>query len=153
MKIATLLLLVYATASTATEIDVRVVRLGAEVPASNSDVIARAIVFVQSCTIDSTNDAASPAAWQKALTATSLVHLRFPAPRDVTVDGRSYQVEEALVPIPEGTWPDHVYALRGKEVLSFTFYDPRAFRDLVWSSPFEFQNTPPYDALVNLPNY
>jgi hypothetical protein len=153
LRIAPLLLVVYAAVSTATDIDVRVVRLGAEIPISNLEVVARTIAFVESSTIDSTKYAASPAAWQRALTASSLVHLRFPAPRDVTVDGRTYKVDDVLVPIPDGLWPEHVFARRGDEILSFTFFDPRAFRDLVWGSPFEYQNTPPWDALANLPNY
>jgi hypothetical protein len=153
MKLAPLLLMAYAAASAAADVDVRIVRLGVDSVKSDADVVQRAVSLVESCSVDSTKYDASLQAWKDALAAASLVHLRFPATRDIKVLGNHYTVDEILVPLPERLWPAHFYARRGNEIFSFTFYDPRAFRDLVWGSPFEFQNVPPYDSLANLPNY
>ena len=143
----------FVASSAATDIEVRVIRLGTEIPESNSGLVARTVALMQSCSVNSTSYAASQSAWRNALKAASLVHLRFRVPRDVTIDGQVHRIDEILVPLPQGLWPDHLFARSGEALISCAFYDPRTFRDLVWGAPFEFQNTPPYDALANLPNY
>jgi hypothetical protein len=153
VRFAALLLALYAAGGITAEIEVRVVRFGEEVPAAHTDVASRTLELLNSCTIESTSYAAHPSAWAAALKAESLVHLTFTSSQEMHFEGKARRIDEVLVPMPKDQWPSHILVRSGKAYLAFTFYDPRAFRDLVWGAPFELQNTPPYDAFANLPNY
>ena len=62
------------------------------------------------------------------------------------------ELDEVLVPLPAGRWPDHFFARSGSNVLSFTKWDPAALGRVVAEPALELSTVPPYAALMqNLP--
>jgi hypothetical protein len=152
VKAAALALLLYAVAGLAAESEVRVVRLGTQLaPGANSDVVAKVIRLVATCSVDSTSYAASPSAWDSALASRSLVHVRFQAPRRLDLRDTQLAVDEILIPLPDDHWPAHFFVRAGSAIHAFTKYRPEALKDLVWDPPLALQTESPYAGLAHIP--
>lgn len=163
MKIALLLLAVLASAFDAATAwaqvpQVRAVRHGQEVAISRSDTLtANVVAMLESCTVNSTANAVTPSTWAQQLAGDSFVLIRFARPREVYVKAADNEtretraVSEILLPLPEGRWPQHVYARTGTETLSFTRYSAVPLKDIVMDGELRLGAVPPYDFLMKLP--
>jgi antitoxin (DNA-binding transcriptional repressor) of toxin-antitoxin stability system len=159
------LVLLIALASTldaatawAQALQVRAVRHGQEVVISRRDTLAANVVaLLESCTVNSTENAVAEGTWAQQLAGDSFVLILFTRPREVYVkaaDNESREtraVSEILLPLPEGKWPQHVYARVGTETLSFSRYSAVPLKDLVMDGELRLGAVPPYDFLMKSP--
>ena len=60
-------------------------------------------------------------------------------------------IDEILLPLPEGKWPQHIYARAGKETLSFSKYSAVPLKDIVMDAELRLGAVPPYDFLMKSP--
>jgi hypothetical protein len=128
----------------AEDVQVRAVRHGQEIAVSDQEKLAaRLLTLLQSCSVESTAYAVSSSTWPKWMASESLIHVSFLKPRKVQlVNARTHlrqerRVEELLLPLPEGKWPDHIYVRSGKDRLAFTKYDIKALRTAVSDEGFQ----------------
>jgi antitoxin (DNA-binding transcriptional repressor) of toxin-antitoxin stability system len=147
-----------ATSAWAQAIQVRAVRHGQEVVVSHRDTLAANVVaMLESCTLNSTANAVAEGTWAQQLAGDSFVLITFPRPREVYVkaaDNESREtraIGEILLPLPEGKWPQHVYARVGTETLSFARYSAVPLKDIVMDGELRLGAVPPYDFLMKLP--
>ena len=59
-------------------------------------------------------------------------------------------IDQILVPLPEGAWPEHIFAKSGTNVLSFTKYDPLALKRVAFEPVLHLSSVAPYAALINI---
>jgi len=137
---------------------VRAVRHGQDVVISRGDTLAANVVaMLEACTVNSTENAVTEGTWAQQLAGDSFVLIRFPRPREVYVkaaDNESREtraVSEILLPLPEGKWPQHVYARAGTETLSFSKYSAVPLKDIVMDGELRLGAVPPYDFLMKTP--
>src|ERR1700719_4337883 len=75
-----------AAPARADEIQVRAVRHGSEIALSRKDTMAANVVaMLESCTINSTENAVAEGTWTQQLAGDSFVHVAFAQPREVYV--------------------------------------------------------------------
>jgi antitoxin (DNA-binding transcriptional repressor) of toxin-antitoxin stability system len=139
-------------------VQVRAVRHGQDVVISQRDNLAANVVaMLESCTVNSTENAVAEGTWAQQLAGDSFVLILFTKPREVYVkaaDNESREtraVSEILLPLPEGKWPQHVYARVGTETLSFSRYSAVPLKDLVMDGELRLGAVPPYDFLMKSP--
>jgi hypothetical protein len=142
----------------ADELQVRAVRHGSELALSRKDTMAANVVaMLESCTINSTENAVAEGTWAQQLAGDSFVHVVFPQPREVYVKSADNEtretrsINEVLLPLPEGKWPQHLYARAGKETLSFSKYSAVPLKDIVMDGELRLGAVPPYDFLMKSP--
>jgi antitoxin (DNA-binding transcriptional repressor) of toxin-antitoxin stability system len=138
--------------------EVRAVRHGEEVVISHRDTLtANVVAMLESCTVNSTANAVAEGTWAQQLTGDSFVLIRFSRPREVYVKAADNEsrgtraVSEILLPLPEGKWPQHLYARTGTEVLSFARYSAVPLKDIVMDGELRLGAVPPYDFLMKTP--
>jgi hypothetical protein len=143
-----------ALSAMADDLQVRAVRGGHPVPIAHvEDMAANAVALLESCTVNSTQSMAEKA-WEHQLEADSYIHVIFPKPRELRLkaeDNETRQttaVKEILVPLPEGKWPQHVYARTDKEVISFSKYSGVPLKDIIMDNDLRISSVPPYDFLM-----
>jgi hypothetical protein len=141
----------------AADIELRAVRHGRNVVVTDSWRLAGKLVsLVEACSVDSTAYAVSSDTWVQVAASDSFVHVVFSEPRGARVasDGSGLRgqraIREILLPLPEGKWPAHVFVRSGKDVLSFSKYDPVALREVVLEKQLELLTVEPYRFLVDL---
>ena len=142
----------------ADELQVRAVRRGNELAISHKDTLtANVVAMLESCTVNSTEHAVTDATWKQQLAGDSFIHVLFPRPRELYVksaDNESREtraINEILLPLPEGKWPQHVYARAGKETLSFSKYSGVPLKDIAMDGELRLGAVPPYDFLMKSP--
>jgi hypothetical protein len=147
-----------AASAWAAELEVRAVRRGQELAISRKDTMAANVVaMLESCTVNSTENAVADNTWKQQRAGDSFVHVVFPKPREVYVksaDNESREtraIDEILLPLPEGKWPQHVYARAGNETLSFSRYSGVPLKDIVMDGELGLGAVPPYDFLMKSP--
>jgi hypothetical protein len=59
-------------------------------------------------------------------------------------------IDQILIPLPEGTWPDHIFSKSGTNILSFTKYDPVALKRVAFEPVLHLASVAPYAALINI---
>ena len=129
-------LLAATPASSASRPDVRVVREGTRLTASNPERVADLLVaVVESSSINSTKYVRPKSRWNTAISARALVHVKFPGGRLLRVidAARTWQptlVEELLIVVSSDAWPDHVLLKTAKGIMSVTKYAPCPFVQL-----------------------
>jgi len=143
-----------ALSALADDLQVRAVRGGHAVPIARvADMAANVVALLESCTVNSTQSMPEKA-WEQQLAADSFVYVIFPKPRELRLkaeDNETRQataVKEILVPLPEGKWPQHVYARTDKETLSFSKYSGVPLKDIIMDSDLRISSVPPYDFLM-----
>jgi plasmid stability protein len=147
-----------AASAWAEALQVRAIRHGQEVVISHRDTLAANVVaMLESCTVNSTEYAVAEGTWAQQLAGDSFVHVLFTRPREVYIkaaDNESREtraVSEILLPLPEGKWPQHVYARVGTETLSFSRYSAVPLKDIVMDGELRLGAVPPYDFLMKSP--
>ena len=149
MNAIALALALYTVTGMTAEPEVRVVRLGSDVAfAPSAEFLQRAIRLLSSCSVDSTSYAASPSAWDAALNARSLVHIKFATPHSLELVGEPVAIDEILIPLPEGKWPAHLFLRSGGVTRAFTKYRPGPLKGLVWAPPLALSAESPYSQLA-----
>jgi hypothetical protein len=58
------------------------------------------------------------------------------------------EVDEVLLPLPTGKWPDHFFAKSGTNVVSFTKWDPTALARVVAEPSLQLSSVPPYATMI-----
>ena len=137
-------------------VQVKAVRNRSDVIVSEAQTLsANLLLLVESCSVNSTKHAVSTSIWRRLLSSDSFVHVTFSEPRSVRVssdDNRKreeQEVLEILLPLPEHTWPAHVYVKsQSGKTFSFTKYDSRALKRVVADTGLQLNSTPPYDQLL-----
>jgi len=131
------------------------VRQKQDVAVSHGERLATKLaVLVESGSVNSTAYAVSGDTWAQALASDSFVHAVFPEPRRVRLESRDNQsreersIREILLPLPEGSWPKHVFVRSGTDTLAFTKYDPLALQDVVLEEELRLLTVPPYEYLL-----
>ena len=148
MKVLALALALYAVTGVTAEPEIRVVRLGSVVTATQiADLVSQATRLLSSCSVDSTSYAVTPSSWDVAFGARSSVHIRFATPQQLELDHKPIKVDEILIPLPEGTWPAHLFVRSGGVTYAFTKYRPEPLKGLVWDPPLALADEPPYSQL------
>ncbi len=141
----------------AADVHLRVVRNGKNIAAPlSAEFVANIIALLGSCSVHSTAYAVKAGTWQEILRADSFVHLVFSAPTKIRVKGANNKtweetaIQEILVPLPEGKWPEHVFAKSGTVVQSFTKYDPLALKRVVAEPALALSSVQPYASLMKI---
>ncbi len=145
------------------EATVRVVRDGNQVPAiAESNITDRSINLLRSCSVNSTSYAVKSNTWVHLLGSESFVHLVFKKPTQLSVmmtagtglprHPEPTTINEILIPLPKGEWPQHLFAKSGTEVLAFTKYSPLALRHLAFEPDIQLAQVLPYSELKQLPD-
>jgi hypothetical protein len=136
---------------------VPIVRHGTNLTERPSAAIATNVIkLLQSCSVCSTAYAVKAETWRDFEHSDSFVHVRFSAPRKLSVEVSDNQglaeraIEEILVPLPEGKWPAHIFAKSGTNVLSFTKYDPIALKRVALEPCLHLSSVEPYASLARI---
>ena len=136
---------------------VPIVRHGTNLTERPSAAIATNVIkLLQSCSVCSTAYAVKAETWRDFEHSDSFVHVRFSAPRKLSVEVSDNQglaeraIEEILVPLPEGKWPTHIFAKSGTNVLSFTKYDPVALKRVALEPCLHLSSVEPYASLAHI---
>jgi hypothetical protein len=139
-------------------VQVRAVRHKKDVIVTQAETLSTSLLMlVQSCSVNSTKHAASGSVWRRLLSSDSFVHVTFSEPRSVRVSSgdngkwEEQEILEILLPLPEHTWPAHVFVKSQSGTLSFTKYDNRALKRVVADTDLQLTSTPPYDQLLKEP--
>jgi hypothetical protein len=137
-------------------LDVRVLRKGQPVVVGRAESIAAKLIAVaESCSVNSTRNAAAGNGWKPALASGSYVQVIFQSPHVLNLmDGKgrtreALPVHALLLPLPEGNWPAHVYVQVAGEVLSLTKYTPRSLTDLAQEPDLQLAAVKPYSSLTD----
>lgn len=135
----------------------RAVRDNHDVSVADPERLAAKLVsLLNSCSVNSTAYAVSGDTWVATLASNSFVHVVFAVPRQAnpksggsdTQSPRSLQ--EILLPLPEGKWPEHVLVKSEGKTLSFTKYDPRVMKEIVLVQELQLRTVRPYESLLRL---
>jgi len=59
-------------------------------------------------------------------------------------------VDQIIVPLPEGTWPNHIFAKGGTNVFSFTMYEPFALKKVAFEPVLHLSSVEPYAFFARL---
>ena len=155
MRTCFAILLTSLAIATAAEVRVQIVRHGTNVMASPEAVFTTNILrLLQTCSIDSTAYAVKTNTWQQRLKSDYLIHLIWTTPTKIRLMDSSNQrleereVNEILVPLPIGKWPDHFFARSGSNVLSFTKWPPNTLAKVVSEPVLELSSVSPYASLI-----
>jgi hypothetical protein len=131
------------------------VRQKQDVAVSHGERLATKLVaLAESCSVNSTAYAVSGDTWAQALASDSFVHVVFPELRRVRLESRDNHsreersIREVLLPLPEGSWPKHVFVRSGTDTLAFTNYDPLALQEVVLEEELRLLTVPPYEYLL-----
>ena len=131
------------------------VRQKKDVAVSHGERLATKLVaLAESCSVNSTAYAVSGDTWAQALASDSFVHVVFLEPRRTRLKSRDNQsreerpIREILLPLPEGSWPQHVFVRSGTDTLAFTKYDPLALQEVVLEEELRLLTVPPYEYLL-----
>jgi len=121
-----------------TDNSIRPVRHGKDVIERPSAIfITNVIELLQSCSVYSTPHAVKAETWREILQSDSFASVTFAGPKKlgvmlVTGTGPRFREEKSidliLGRLPEGAWPEHIFAKSSTNVLSFTKYDPVALK-------------------------
>ena len=112
------------------------------------------MALAESCSVNSTADAVSDDTWAQALASDSFVHVVFLEPRRARLESRDNQnreeraIREILLPLPEGSWPKHVFVRSGTDTLAFTKYDPLALQQVILEPELRLLAVRPYEYLL-----
>jgi hypothetical protein len=141
--------------ATAADVRVQIVRHGTNVMAPPEAVFTTNILrLLQTCSIDSTAYAVKTNTWKQRLNSDCLIHLIWTAPTRIRLmDSSNHrleerEVDEILVPLPIGKWPDHFFAKSGSNVLSFTKWPPNALARVVSEPMLQLSSVSPYASLI-----
>lgn len=159
MKLFTAILLCSVGIAGAADVQVRVVRHKQDIAAPQSAAfVTNIIALLHWCSVDSTAYAVKVETWQEMLRSDSFVHVAFPAPRKLGVEGSDNHgrveraIDEILVPLPEGQWPAHVFAKSGTNVLSYTKYDARDLKSVALEPALQLSSVSPYSGMAKFPD-
>jgi hypothetical protein len=148
----------------AAEPQLQIIRGGKFIPASSgaaAKITAHAIALLESASVNSTPHAVTNSTWTNLLASKSFLHVTFPAPREVNimmipgVVPRARQplfLNEIVVPLPEGEWPQHIYARIGTNLQAVCKYSPIALKRLTGHPTLGLSKIAPYKGLANLPD-
>src|SRR5689334_4800413 len=143
-----------ALSAMADDLQVRAVRGGHPVPIAHADEMAANVVaLLESCTVNATLSMPDKA-WERQLESDSYVHVIFPKARELRLKAldnetrETQAVKEIIVPLPEGKWPQHVYARTETDSLSFSKYSGVPLKDIIMDSDLRIGSVPPYDFLM-----
>ena len=143
----------------AAEAAVNVVRHGQSVVVFRDEQVAAALVaLAESCSVNSTAYAVYADSWETALTSGSFVQVTFKSPATLLLPGlndqarQPHQVRRLLLPLPVGRWPEHLFAEVDGETISFTKFQPLAFKGLVLEPELLLSAELPYSFLLRIPS-
>ncbi len=125
----TLLLACLATLEARADEHPQIVRDGVPVTARPGAAFANNVVrLLASCDVDSTSYVVTSDTWAQALRSPTRVLLRLgPAGQTIQIDaGIALKVDEILLPLPEATYPAHVFVKAANVVRAFTKYSPES---------------------------
>jgi len=121
-----------------TWLNVRVVREGVAVPVSRPATVASLLrKLVEGASVNSTSLVQVEARWSSAVSAASLVHVRFSRGQETRVRDSSQQrwnqmlVTEILLAVPRDTWPDNILLKSDSGLTAVTKYSPCAMAELM----------------------
>ncbi|MEO8426829.1 MAG: hypothetical protein ABI651_06930 [Verrucomicrobiota bacterium] len=139
---------------------IRLVRHGKDVTERPSAVFTTNVVkLLQSFSVYSTAYAVKAETWREMIHSDSFASVTFTAPKKLTVmvatgTGPRFReeksIDQILVPLPEGTWPGHIFAKTGTNILSFTKYDPVALKRVAFEPVLHLPSVAPYAALAKI---
>jgi hypothetical protein len=136
-------------------VEVTVVREHSKLALAAHDRLAQKVVrLLESCSVNSTTYAHPEALWERGRASPNFVHLRFAKSRELQVMSVGNQgfearaVDEILLPLPRGAWPDHVVVKAQGGTFSFTKYTPQALGALVSEPALGLSRSSPYDSLL-----
>ena len=139
---------------------IRLVRHGKDVTERPSaGFTTNVIELLKSCSVYSTAYAVKAETWREMLHSDSFVSVTFTRPKKLTVmvatgTGPRFReeksIDQILVPLPEGAWPEHIFAKSSTNVLSFTKYDPVALKRVAFEPVLHLASVAPYAALINI---
>jgi hypothetical protein len=157
MKTFVALLLCSIVLTAEADDQIQIVRHGTNVTERPSAAFATNVIkLLQSCSVYSTAYAGKAETWRDLEHSDSFVHVTFFAPRKLSVEASDNQglaeraIREILVPLPEGKWPAHIFAKSGKNVLSFTKYDPIALKIVAFEPALHLSSVSPYASLTHI---
>jgi hypothetical protein len=137
------------------ELELHAVRQKQDVAVSHGERLATKLVaLAESCSVNSTAYAVSGDTWAQALASDSFVHVVFAEPRRARLKSRDNQsreecsIREILLPLPEGSWPPHVFVRSGTDTLAFTKYDPLALKQVILEPGLRLLAVRPYEYLL-----
>jgi len=102
--------------------------------------------LLASCSVDSTPWAGSEEKWQHALSGPHILVSNTAHPRSY-VAGRPVSPDDILLPLPSGSWPDHVLVRDGPSVLAFTKYAPQKLAVLILDDGLGLREDPRFARL------
>jgi len=160
MKTFAAVLLYSVVFATVADDQIRLVRHGRDVTERPSAVFTTNVVkLLQSCSVYSTAYAVKAETWREMMHSNSFASVTFTSAKKLTVmvatgAGPRFReeksIDQILVPLPEGTWPEHIFAKSGTNILSFTKYDPVALKQVAFEPALHLSSVAPYTVLTNI---
>lgn len=111
-------------------------------------------IFLESCSVDSTGYAASEQKWKELMTSSRRLHYVLPENSFIKLKlcgEKQVEVEEIILPLPEDSFPDHIYIKNKHEYSSYAKYHPSALRRIVASPVIGLISESRYASLRYLP--
>jgi hypothetical protein len=137
------------------ELQLHAVRQKQDVAVSHRERLATQLVaLAESCSVNSTGYAVSGDTWAQSLASDLFVQVVFAEPRRARLESHDNQsreerpIRETLLPLPEGSWPKHVFVRSGTDTLAFAKCDPLVLRQVILEEELRLATVPPYESLL-----